>query len=80
MALEGLTVAWILDTHPHADHFSAAQYLKSKTGAPNAAGACVTAMQAPWQGNYNVPVIATAGSQCDRLFSGGETFKVKVIA
>lgn len=31
----GLTVEWILDTHPHADHFSAARYLKEKTGAPN---------------------------------------------
>ncbi len=28
----GLTVQWILDTHPHADHFSAAHYLKSMTG------------------------------------------------
>src|SRR5690606_10435057 len=33
---EGLEVEWILDTHPHADHFSAAAYLKQKTGAPTA--------------------------------------------
>ena len=30
---KGLSVEWILDTHPHADHFSAARYLKDKTGA-----------------------------------------------
>ena len=36
---QGLEVQWILDTHPHADHFSAAQYLKDKTGAPTAIGA-----------------------------------------
>jgi glyoxylase-like metal-dependent hydrolase (beta-lactamase superfamily II) len=29
---EGYTLEWILDTHPHADHFSAAGYLKDKTG------------------------------------------------
>jgi len=34
----GLTVEWILDTHPHADHFSAGRYLKAKTGAPTAIG------------------------------------------
>ena len=35
----GLKLEWILDTHPHADHFSAAHYLKQKTGAPTAIGA-----------------------------------------
>ncbi|MBX9907533.1 MAG: MBL fold metallo-hydrolase [Beijerinckiaceae bacterium] len=42
VAAEGLSVAWILDTHPHADHFSAAAYLKAKTGAPTAISARVT--------------------------------------
>jgi glyoxylase-like metal-dependent hydrolase (beta-lactamase superfamily II) len=36
VAAEGLTLDWILDTHPHADHFSAAGYLKDRTGAPTA--------------------------------------------
>ncbi|PNA42797.1 MBL fold metallo-hydrolase, partial [Pseudomonas sp. MPR-AND1A] len=48
VAREGLTVDWILDTHPHADHFSAAQYLKGKTGAPTATGAHVTDVQTLW--------------------------------
>lgn len=34
----GYTVEWILDTRPHADHFSAAGYLKDRTGAPTAIG------------------------------------------
>lgn len=35
---EGLTVEWLLDTHPHADHFSAAPFLNEKLGAPTAIG------------------------------------------
>ncbi|MUZ64200.1 MBL fold metallo-hydrolase [Agrobacterium vitis] len=73
---EGLTVAWILDTHPHADHFSAADYLKGKTGAPTAIGAHVIDVQALWKGIYNWPELKTDGSQWDRLFSHGETFKL----
>ncbi|MES2020446.1 MAG: bifunctional sulfur transferase/dioxygenase Blh [Pseudomonadota bacterium] len=76
VAREGLTVDWILDTHPHADHFSAAQYLKGKTGAPTATGAHVTDVQTLWKRIYNAPELATDGSQWDRLFSDGETFHV----
>jgi glyoxylase-like metal-dependent hydrolase (beta-lactamase superfamily II) len=76
VAREGLTVEWILDTHPHADHFSAAHYLKQKTGAPTAIGARVTDVQKLWQGLYNWPELATDGSQWDRLFAEGDSFKV----
>ncbi|TAZ94546.1 TIGR01244 family phosphatase [Rhizobium ruizarguesonis] len=72
----GLTVEWILDTHPHADHFSAAQYLKEKTGAQTAIGERVVDVQKLWKGIYNWPELATDGSQWDRLFAHGETFKV----
>ncbi|MBB3407652.1 uncharacterized protein (TIGR01244 family) [Rhizobium sp. BK316] len=72
----GLTVEWILDTHPHADHFSAAQYLKEKTGAPTAIGERVVDVQKLWKGIYNWPELAIDGSQWDRLFAHGETFKV----
>ncbi len=41
-----LRVKWILETHAHADHLSAAQYLKGKTGAPVAIGADITKVQA----------------------------------
>jgi glyoxylase-like metal-dependent hydrolase (beta-lactamase superfamily II) len=72
----GLTVAWILDTHPHADHFSAAQYLKSRTGAPTAIGERVVDVQALWKRIYNWPTLPADGSQWDRLFKDGERFKI----
>jgi len=73
----GLKVAWILDTHPHADHFSAAPYLKEKLGAPTAIGEHVVKVQRLWQGIYNLPKdFPTNGSQWDRLFSDGDAFKV----
>ncbi|MBO9099806.1 MULTISPECIES: bifunctional sulfur transferase/dioxygenase Blh [unclassified Rhizobium] len=71
-----LEVEWILDTHPHADHFSAAQYLKEKTGAPTAIGEKVVDVQKLWKSIYNWPALATDGSQWDRLFAHGETFRV----
>lgn len=73
---ERLTVAWILDTHPHADHLSAAAYLKEKTGAPTAIGAHVTAVQKLWKRIYNWPELADDGSPWDRLFADSETFKL----
>ena len=73
---QGLTVEWILDTHPHADHFSAAQYLKARTGAPTAIGEKVTRVQALWKDIYNWPDFPADGSQWDRLFAEGETFRV----
>jgi glyoxylase-like metal-dependent hydrolase (beta-lactamase superfamily II) len=45
----GLTLEWILDTHPHADHFSAAGYLKDVTGAPTAIGERVIEVQRIWK-------------------------------
>ncbi|MDX3808445.1 bifunctional sulfur transferase/dioxygenase Blh [Bosea thiooxidans] len=76
VAREGLTVEWILDTHPHADHFSAAHYLKQKTGAPTAIGEHVTDVQKLWQKTYNWPELKTDGSQWDRLFANGDVFAV----
>lgn len=73
---KGYTVAWILDTHPHADHFSAARYLKAKTGAPTAIGARVKDVQTLWKGYYNWPDFPADGSQWDRLFAHGDRFRV----
>lgn len=79
IAGEGLTVEWILDTHPHADHFSAAHYLKAKTGAPTAIGAHVTDVQKLWKAIYNWPDFPADGSQWDRLFNHGDTFRIGTI-
>lgn len=72
----GLKVEWILDTHAHADHFSAASYLKEKLGAPIGIGEKITAVQALWKKIYNLPDVALSGSSWDKLFKDGETFKV----
>ena len=77
VAAEGIEVVWILDTHPHADHFSAAPYLAEKLGAPRAIGAKVREVQKLWQKIYNLPAdFPTDGSQWDRLFEDGEDFMV----
>lgn len=73
---QGLEIEWILDTHPHADHFSAAHYLKSKTGAPTAIGEKVIGVQKLWKAFYNWPDFAADGSQWDKLFAEGETFSI----
>ncbi len=72
----GIEIVWILDTHPHADHFSAAPYLKEKLGAPTAIGEHVKKVQALWPDIYNLPDLPTDGSQWGRLFKDGETFEV----
>ena len=72
-----LTVDWILDTHPHADHFSAAGYLKDVTGAPTAIGERVVDVQRLWKALYNLPnSFPTDGSQWDHLFADGESFRL----
>lgn len=73
---EGLEVEWILDTHPHADHFSAAAYLKAKTGAPTAIGERVKDVQKLWKEIYGWPDFPADGSQWDRLFAEGDVFTV----
>jgi len=73
---QDLRLQWILDTHPHADHFSAAAYLKRVTGAPMAIGAHVVDVQKIWSQIYNWPELRVDGSQWDRLFADGETFSI----
>lgn len=71
-----LSVQWILDTHPHADHLSAARYLHEKTGAPTAIGDRIVEVQHLWKDLYNLPDLATNGSQWNKLFAHGETFTI----
>ena len=71
------SVAWILETHAHADHLSAAQYLKQSFDAPIGIGAHISDVQSIFKGVFNLEAeFATDGSQFDRLFNDGETFKV----
>jgi glyoxylase-like metal-dependent hydrolase (beta-lactamase superfamily II) len=72
-----LTLMWILDTHPHADHFSAAGYLKDMTGASTGIGERVIEVQKLWKTLYNLPnTFPTDGSQWDHLFVDKERFAV----
>ncbi|MCG7393083.1 MBL fold metallo-hydrolase [Microvirga sp. ACRRW] len=74
---KNLTPAWILDTHPHADHLSAMDYLRRKTGARTGIGEKVVGVQKLWKDIYNLPdSFPTDGSQWDRLFADGERFRI----
>ncbi|MEE9348082.1 MAG: MBL fold metallo-hydrolase [Robiginitomaculum sp.] len=73
----GLTVDWILETHAHADHFSAAPYLREKTGGKIAIGAHIPDVQKVFGGLFNAGErFARDGSQFDHLFEDGEVFDV----
>ncbi|MDE3817804.1 MBL fold metallo-hydrolase [Sinorhizobium meliloti] len=80
VAKQGLSVEWILDTHPHADHFSAARYLRDRTGAPTAIGEHVKGVQHIWKQIYNWPDFVCDGSQWDWLFRDGDIFNIGNLA
>lgn len=68
-----LQVAWILETHAHADHLSAAPYLKAQLGGQTAVGAYITAVQKVFKGVFNLePEFSVDGRQFDRLLADGE--------
>ena len=72
-----LKVDWILETHAHADHLTAAAYLKALTGAKVAIGRGITQVQERFKQLFGLePGFATDGSQFDRLFDDGDTFRV----
>ncbi len=76
-----LTVDWILETHVHADHLSAAQFLKQSLGGRTAIGEQVTLVQKTFGRLFNPePGFATDGSQFDHLLSDGEAFAVGTIS
>ncbi len=73
----GLSVDWILETHAHADHLTAAPYLKEQLGGTVAIGAHITEVQTIFKGVFNAETdFAIDGSQFDHLFEDGETFQV----
>jgi len=70
-----LRLQWILDTHPHADHFSAAAYLHERTGVPTGIGEKVVEVQKLWRDIYGYGEDFPAdGRYWDRLFHDGEEF------
>jgi glyoxylase-like metal-dependent hydrolase (beta-lactamase superfamily II) len=74
---QSLQVDWVLETHAHADHLSAAPYLASQLGGRVAVGERITQVQAIFKGVFHLePEFVTDGSQFDHLFSDGELFHI----
>lgn len=72
----GLRLRWVLETHAHADHLSASQYLEAKLGAPVAIGERITVVQQTFKGLFDLPEgFATDGSQFDELLADGQTLE-----
>ena len=71
-----LQLQWILETHAHADHLSAAPYLKSKLGGKTGIGEHITEVQKVFKGIFNLePEFKLDGSQFDHLFKEGEEIR-----
>lgn len=78
---QGLEITHILETHAHADHLSAAPYLKARLGAPVGIGEGIREVQRTFKPVFDLePGFATDGSQFDHLFADGETFAVGGLA
>ena len=72
-----LKVEWIIETHVHADHLSAAPYIKSKLGGKIAIGENVTIVQNVFGKAFNAGTdFALDGSQFDYLFKDNESYKI----
>ncbi len=74
---QSLSVDWILETHLHADHMTAAPYLKQQLGGRSGIGAQITEVQKTFKALFNLGAdFAADGSDFDHLFADGETFRI----
>ena len=74
---KNLQIEWILETHAHADHLSAAHYLKKKIGGKIAIGAAITNVQDVFKRIFHLePEFRSDGHQFDHLLQDGETFAI----
>ena len=72
-----LKLEWILETHAHADHLSAAPYLKAQLGGKTGIGDHITGVQKVFKGIFNMESsFKLDGSQFDHLFADGETIHI----
>jgi glyoxylase-like metal-dependent hydrolase (beta-lactamase superfamily II) len=72
-----LTVAWIIESHVHADHLSAASYLRAKLGGQVAIGAAISEVQRVFGDIFNVgDGFRSDGRQFDKLFQDGESYRL----
>lgn len=80
VAAEGLKLAWLLETHAHADHLSAAHYLKERTGAPIVIGGQITKVQEVFAALFEADDVTPDGSQFDRLVREGDELPLGELA
>ena len=73
---EGVTVEWVLETHAHADHLSAAPFIKQETGAKIGIGEHIKDVQRIFRPIFNATDLQTDGSDFDHLFADGERFAI----
>ncbi|MGD9881955.1 MAG: MBL fold metallo-hydrolase [Reyranella sp.] len=71
-AERGVMVDWILETHAHADHLTAAPYLKTRTGAKVAIGEHIREVQTIFKKVFNAADVSEDGREFDRLVRDGE--------
>lgn len=72
----GFKLAWVLETHAHADHLSSAAYIRNKTGARIAIGRGIRSVQENFRRVFNISDLDCDGSQFDRLLSEGDVVRV----
>ncbi|MDJ0390527.1 MBL fold metallo-hydrolase [Roseomonas sp. E05] len=70
----GVTVRWVLETHAHADHLTAAPYIKARTGAPIGIGEHIKDVQRIFRPVFHAEDLRPGGGDFDRLFRDGERF------
>jgi glyoxylase-like metal-dependent hydrolase (beta-lactamase superfamily II) len=73
---EGVAIDWLLETHAHADHISAAPFLKQRTGAPIVIGDRIKDVQKVFKGVFNLKYVKPDGRAFDKLVRDGETLKL----
>ncbi|MGD9872475.1 MAG: MBL fold metallo-hydrolase [Thauera sp.] len=72
----GLDVDWLLETHAHADHLSAAPYLREALGGRIGIGAHIRGVQGVFKEIFNAKDLNTHGAEFDHLFQDGERFHI----
>jgi glyoxylase-like metal-dependent hydrolase (beta-lactamase superfamily II) len=77
---QGLHVEWVLETHAHADHLSAAQHVTARTGAKIVIGAHIAEVQRVFGAFFNAADMRPDGSQFDRLVQEGDRIPLGTLA
>ncbi len=73
---KGATIDWVLETHVHADHLSAACFVKRETGAKVGIGEHVREVQKIFRAVFNAQDVSASGAEFDHLFKDGEKFHI----